>query len=79
MIWQVLCYSCADGVLPMQIPRNWKIVAVPLFDLYENSSRFGAILASLPGLLSRFRLTLAGATPSVQVALKTDGKEETDE
>ncbi|CAL5219698.1 g1586 [Coccomyxa viridis] len=48
----------------LAIPRNFKIVAVPLFDLYENSSRYGAILASLPGLLSRFRLTLAGATIS---------------
>ena len=48
----------------VQIPRNFKIVAVPLFDLYENSSRYGAILASLPGLLSRFRLTLAGGVPS---------------
>ena len=73
------CYSFADTVLPVQIPRNWKIVAVPLFDLYENSSRFGAILASLPGLVSRFRLTLAGATPSIQVALNTNGKEEADE
>ena len=49
---------------PVQIPRNYKIVAVPLFDLYENSSRYGAILASLPSLLSRFRLTLAGARMS---------------
>ena len=73
------CYSCADTVLPVQIPRNWKIVAVPLFDLYENSSRFGAILASLPGLVSRFRLTLAGATPLIQVALNTNGKEDVDE
>ncbi len=51
-------------LLLVQIPRNFKIVAVPLFDLYENSSRYGAILASLPGLLSRFRLTLAGAASS---------------
>ena len=48
----------------VQIPRNFKIIAVPLFDLYENSSRYGAILASLPGLISRFRLTLAGASLS---------------
>ena len=61
----MLAIACTQAACcPVQIPRNFKIVAVPLFDLYENSSRYGAILASLPGLLSRFRLTLAGATVS---------------
>lgn len=59
----------------VQIPRNFKIVAVPLFDLYENSSRFGAILASLPGLISRFRLTLAGALPSAEAEVEAKDQE----
>ena len=61
---------------PVQIPRNFKIVAVPLFDLYENSSRYGAILASLPSLLSRFRLTLAGARVSPADFEAKEGEEE---
>lgn len=30
-----------------------KLVAVPLFDLYDNPGRYGPVLASLPALLSR--------------------------
>lgn len=44
----------------MQVPRNAKLIAVPLFELHENAARYGPIIAALPHLLSRFRLTLAG-------------------
>ncbi|KAL7754220.1 hypothetical protein RI367_000201 [Sorochytrium milnesiophthora] len=37
----------------LSIPRNMKLLAVPLFELYENSSRFGAQIAALPHLASR--------------------------
>ncbi|KAJ1511498.1 hypothetical protein HMI55_006573 [Coelomomyces lativittatus] len=36
------------------IPKNLKLMAVPLFELYENSSRFGTQIAAVPLLLSRF-------------------------
>jgi hypothetical protein len=44
-----------------QVPRNAKLLAVPLFEVHENTSRFGPVIAALPHLLSRFRLTMAGA------------------
>ena len=36
------------------VPKGIKCVAVPLFELYENSSRYGPILSNIPHLLSRF-------------------------
>jgi cleavage and polyadenylation specificity factor subunit 5 len=36
------------------VPRNLKLVAVPLFDLYENSARFGPVIAAIPQLVGRF-------------------------
>lgn len=36
------------------VPRNYKLVAAPLFELYDNSPGYGPIIASLPQLLSRF-------------------------
>lgn len=33
--------------------QDVELVAVPLFDLYENSAKYGPIVASLPALLSR--------------------------
>jgi len=36
------------------VPRNYKLVAAPLFELYENSSGYGPVISSIPQLLSRF-------------------------
>jgi hypothetical protein len=33
--------------------KGFNLVAVPLFEIFENSSRFGPLIASLPHLLSR--------------------------
>eukprot|EP01083_Nonionella_stella_P150128 477741_1 len=35
------------------IPKNFKLLAVPLFELYDNTHRYGPILSSLPQLLGR--------------------------
>ncbi|OMJ15068.1 Pre-mRNA cleavage factor Im 25 kDa subunit 2 [Smittium culicis] len=40
------------------IPKNSKLVAVPLFELYENSNRYGPQLAALAHNLSRFDFVL---------------------
>lgn len=40
------------------VPKNLKLLAVPLFELYNNESRYGAIVASIPFLISRFHLNL---------------------
>lgn len=36
------------------MPKNMKLLAVPLFELYDNSGRYGAQLSTIPHLLSRF-------------------------
>eukprot|EP01104_Vermistella_antarctica_P011044 TRINITY_DN302_c0_g1_i1.p1 TRINITY_DN302_c0_g1~~TRINITY_DN302_c0_g1_i1.p1 ORF type:complete len:337 (+),score=104.67 TRINITY_DN302_c0_g1_i1:151-1161(+) len=38
------------------VPSNLKIVAVPLFELYDNPYRYGTLVAAIPQLLSRFNL-----------------------
>eukprot|EP00798_Chlamydomonas_sp_ICE-L_P028010 gene28010-31107_t len=47
-----------------------KLIAVPLFDLYDNGPRYGPVIASIPAVsmdtwtvvLSRYRLNLIGTT-----------------
>ena len=36
------------------VPRNYKLVADPLFEIYDNSAGYGPVIASLPQNLSRF-------------------------
>lgn len=36
------------------VPRNYKLVAAPLFELYDNAQGYGPIISSLPPLLSRY-------------------------
>ncbi|XP_023215229.1 cleavage and polyadenylation specificity factor subunit 5-like isoform X2 [Centruroides sculpturatus] len=35
------------------VPKNYKLVAAPLFELYDNSQGYGPIISSLPQSLSR--------------------------
>lgn len=36
------------------VPKNYKLVAAPLFELYDNAPGYGPIISSLPQLLSRW-------------------------
>ncbi len=36
------------------VPRNYKLVAAPLFELYDNAQGYGPIISSLPQVLNRF-------------------------
>ncbi|MED6117508.1 Pre-mRNA cleavage factor Im subunit 2, partial [Stylosanthes scabra] len=38
------------------VPENIQLVAVPLFELYDNVQNYGAVLSSIPQQLSRFEL-----------------------
>jgi hypothetical protein len=45
---------CCDPLwLCTQVPKNYTLVAVPLFELYDNFSRYGPMMASIPTMLSR--------------------------
>ena len=36
------------------VPKNLKLLAIPLFDLYENAKTYGPVISSLPLLLGRY-------------------------
>ncbi|KAJ3100031.1 hypothetical protein HDU96_010479 [Phlyctochytrium bullatum] len=38
----------------LSVPKNMRLLAVPLFELYDNAARYGPQLSALPHLLSRF-------------------------
>ncbi|KAI1712130.1 nucleotide hydrolase domain-containing protein [Ditylenchus destructor] len=37
------------------VPLNFKLVAAPLFELFDNSEGYGPLISSLPQVLSRFK------------------------
>ncbi|KAI6183135.1 Cleavage and polyadenylation specificity factor subunit 5 [Aphelenchoides bicaudatus] len=39
------------------VPKNFKLVAAPLFELFDNTNGYGLVIASLPQTLSRFNFT----------------------
>lgn len=47
-----LIVSCNTEVL--SVPKNMKLLAVPLFELYDNTARYGPQLSAIPHLLSRY-------------------------
>ncbi|SNX82045.1 probable CF25 - polyadenylation factor [Melanopsichium pennsylvanicum] len=46
--------ECKKLFLVLAVPKNMKLLAVPLFELYDNSQRYGPQLAAIPHLLSRY-------------------------
>mmetsp|Transcript_5908 Transcript_5908/g.9808 ORF Transcript_5908/g.9808 Transcript_5908/m.9808 type:complete len:204 (-) Transcript_5908:141-752(-) len=40
------------------VPSNYLLRAVPLFELYNNVNRYGAVISNLPQLLSHFNFTI---------------------
>ncbi len=36
------------------VPKTLALVAVPLFELYDNAERYGPVLAGIPQLISRY-------------------------
>lgn len=59
--------------LPQQcffaVPRNYKLLAVPLYELYDNVQRYGVMISSIPQALSRYRFN------PIQPSNPPDGKE----
>ncbi|KAJ3283420.1 cleavage and polyadenylation specific factor 5 [Rhizoclosmatium globosum] len=42
----------------LSVPKNLKLVAIPLFELHENAGRYGPQLSTLPNLLGRFQFVM---------------------
>jgi cleavage and polyadenylation specificity factor subunit 5 len=53
-----------------------RLVAVPLFELYDNIVRYGPVMTALPSLLSRFRLNIVAPTPAPTLKSGTEGVKE---
>ena len=69
---------CSYMMYVVQVPRNLKLVAVPLFEMYDNLPRFGLVISTVPLIVSRLRLTLAGnAAPAPSITAPV-AKAETD-
>ena len=45
---------CLQKIEVLAVPKNMKLLAVPLFELYDNSGRYGPQLSAIPHLLSRY-------------------------
>jgi len=48
------CRGADRGTEVLSVPKNMKLLAVPLFELYDNTARYGPQLAAIPHLLSRY-------------------------
>ena len=50
----------------LSVPKNMKLLAVPLFELYDNTARYGPQLAAIPHLLSRYSFEFVDEEGSVK-------------
>lgn len=47
-------FGADDSTEVLSVPKNMKLLAVPLFELYDNTARYGPQLSAIPHLLSRY-------------------------
>eukprot|EP01023_Acetabularia_acetabulum_P066533 TRINITY_DN899_c2_g1_i1.p1 TRINITY_DN899_c2_g1~~TRINITY_DN899_c2_g1_i1.p1 ORF type:complete len:235 (-),score=24.98 TRINITY_DN899_c2_g1_i1:344-997(-) len=40
------------------IPNNYKLLAVPLFEIYDNVTRYGPIISAMPQMISRLKINI---------------------
>lgn len=57
---------CCAEVL--SVPKNMKLLAVPLFELYDNTARYGPQLSAIPHLLSRYNFEFVDENDNVVAA-----------
>jgi len=63
---KVLMPVCCIEVL--SVPKNMKLLAVPLFELYDNTARYGPQLSAIPHLLSRYHFEFVDEEGNVTAA-----------
>lgn len=52
----------------LSVPKNMKLLAVPLFELYDNTQRYGPQLSAIPHLLSRYNFEFVNESGEVVAA-----------
>ena len=57
----------------LSVPKNMKLLAVPLFELYDNTARYGPQLSAIPHLLSRYNFEFVDEEGNVSA--QTPGSE----
>ncbi|KAL4960999.1 cleavage and polyadenylation specificity factor subunit 5 [Aspergillus stella-maris] len=57
----------------LSVPKNMKLLAVPLFELYDNNQRYGPQLSSIPHLLSRYNFEFVDENDNVVAATPGTG------
>jgi cleavage and polyadenylation specificity factor subunit 5 len=55
------------------VPKNMKLLAVPLFELYDNTARYGPQLSAIPHLLSRYNFEFVDENGDVVAATPGTG------
>lgn len=67
----------------LSVPKNMKLLAVPLFELYDNTARYGPQLSAIPHLLSRYRFEFVdeegnavAMTPGEEPSIRGENGEE---
>lgn len=54
-----------DNTEVLSVPKNMKLLAVPLFELYDNTQRYGPQLSAIPHLLSRYNFEFVDESGNV--------------
>jgi cleavage and polyadenylation specificity factor subunit 5 len=60
----------------LSVPKNMKLLAVPLFELYDNTARYGPQLSAIPHLLSRYNFEFVDENGQVVAATPGAGAPE---
>jgi len=66
----LLSFSFTDSLFHwfievLSVPKNMKLLAVPLFELYDNTARYGPQLSAIPHLLSRYNFEFVDENDNV--------------
>jgi len=59
----------------LSVPKNMKLLAVPLFELYDNTARYGPQLSAIPHLLSRYNFEFVDENDNVVAVTPGEGRE----
>ena len=57
----------------LSVPKNMKLLAVPLFELYDNTQRYGPQLSAIPHLLSRYNFEFMDESGNVVAVTPGEG------
>lgn len=56
----------------LSVPRNMKLLAVPLFELYDNANRYGSQLSAIPLYLSSYNFEFVDSDDKVIATYASD-------